>query len=102
MIDTRFPNPIWYMVLLEIPNGSYSALVLAANEADAKDEFKKTYPEVKADDSQLEAHEASECLNCHYMNHKQSTITDSWGADLYSCYVCESCGEQYGGDLDVT
>ena len=100
MIDTRFPSPTWYMVLLEIPKGSYSALVLADNEADAKDEFKSTYPEVMATDEQLEVYEATECPKCHYMNHKQSTVRDSWNVDLYSCYVCESCAEQYGGDLD--
>jgi hypothetical protein len=100
MTDTRFPFPFWYIVLLETPEGSYSVLVLADNEADAKDEFKSMYPEVKATDEQLEVYEATECPECHYMNHKQSSIRDSWGVDLYSCYVCESCAEQYGGDLD--
>lgn len=100
MIDTRFPSPTWYMVLLEAPKGLYLALVLADNEVDAKAEFHKTYPEAEALDEQLEVYLATECPKCHYMNHKQSNITDSWGADLYSCYVCESCAEQYGGDLD--
>lgn len=98
MPNTNIPS--WYMVLLETPKGSYSALVLADNEVDAKDEFKSTYPEVAADDSQLEVYEATECPKCQYMNHKQSTVRDSWNMDLYSCYVCENCAEQYGGDLD--
>ena len=100
MIDTRFPSPTWYMVLLEIPKGSYSALILADNETDAKAGFQETYPEAEALDEQLEVHEATECPKCHYMNYKQSTVRDSWNVDLYSCYVCESCAQQYGGDLD--
>jgi DNA-directed RNA polymerase subunit RPC12/RpoP len=100
MIDTRFPNSAWYMVLMEIPKGSYSALVLVDSEADAKAGFREIYPEVEVTDEQLEVHLATECPKCHYMNHKQSTIRDSWNVDLYTCYVCENCGEQYGGDLD--
>jgi len=98
MPNTNIPS--WYMVLLEIPKGSYSALVLATGKKDAKAEFQILYPEAEALDEQLEVHRATECPKCHYMNHKQSTVRDSWNVDLYSCYVCENCGEQYGGDLD--
>jgi hypothetical protein len=88
----------WYMVLLDTEVSLHSALVFAKDEADARSVFHETYPEVKA--LNLEVYLATECPKCHYMNYKQSTVRDSWNIDLYSCYVCESCAQQYGGDLD--
>lgn len=40
------------------------------------------------------------CPKCEWPCSEMRTIKDVWCVELYTCHVCDNCGEQFGGDLN--
>jgi hypothetical protein len=40
------------------------------------------------------------CPKCEWPCSEMRTIKDVWCVELYTCLVCDNCGEQFGGDLN--
>jgi len=68
---------------------------------DADQAWEKFYEEHSGNgDYEVVVAEIHRCPKCDFPSGETRNITDSWGADLYSCHVCDDCGEQFGGDLN--
>jgi hypothetical protein len=72
--------------------------LFARDEDHALEKFYEMYSGIG--DYEVVVERIERCHKCEWPCFGTKNIRDSWGADLYSCLVCDNCGEQFGGDLN--
>jgi len=72
--------------------------LFARDEAHAHEKFYEMYS--GNGDYEIVMSRIERCPKCEWPCSEMRTIKDVWCVELYTCHVCDNCGEQFGGDLN--